>query len=384
MSGRGSMKRIVYIAIKILMALVRKTWKIRNNKVLFRSFSGKSYSDNPKAISEKVHELSPDTEIVWLFNNPEEKKDRVPDYIEIKKNSLLNYILLHATSKVWVDNACKTLYTSKSNKQVYIQTWHGDRGFKKILYDCHDMEKEKKYYLIERQHCDLMVSGSEYGTMQMRSAFRYAGEIMQKGTPRNDILLESQDCDKRIKKELQIPEKTKVLLYAPTYRNNEKYQRVEGLDLQQVLDELETKTQEKWICLVRAHAAVKGLALCLHDNMMDVTGYEDMSELLAITDMLITDYSSCAGDFALTKKAIILFQNDKESYERQDRTFYFSIETSPFFIAKSQDELLQIIREKEKKDYARNCEKILEFYGTTETGKASEYVAKYILEKMED
>ena len=270
----------------------------------------------------------------------------------------------------------------KSKNQIYIQTWHGDRGFKKVLFD--DENNDVEFRLLESIFCDLMISGSEYGTRQMRSAFKYTGDILQKGTPRNDILLNCNDLDKTIKKRLQIPEKTKVLLYAPTYRKREKYQRVEGLDLQQVLDELETKTQEKWICLVRAHSAVKGLALRLHNKMMDVTWYEDMSELLAITDMLITDYSSCAGDFALTKKAIILFQNDKDRYERQDRTFYFSMETSPFFIAKSQDELLQIIREKEKKDYARNCEKILEFYGTTETGKASEYVAKYILEKMED
>lgn len=378
------MKRVVYILLKILMAIASKICKTRNNQVLFMSFSGKSYSDNPKAISEKLHELSPDTEIVWMFNNPGEKKDRVPDYIGIKKNSLINYILFHATSKVWVDNVCKTLYTSKSNKQIYIQTWHGDRGFKKVLYDSPNIINDCNFYIMEENYSDLMVSGSEYGTRQMRSAFRYTGEIMQKGTPRNDILLNSRNCEKRIKKELQIPEKTNVLLYAPTYRNNAKYQRVEGLDLQQVLAELETKTQERWICLVRAHSAVKGLELRLHDNMMDVTGYDDMSELLVITDMLITDYSSCAGDFALTKKAIILFQNDRERYESQDRTFYFPMETSPFFIAKSQDELLQIIREKEEKDYARNCEEILKFYGTTETGKASEYVAKYILEKMED
>ena len=115
-----------------------KTFFIKN-KVLFISFTGEQYSDNPKAISEYLHKVSPKTKQVWLFENPEKMKKIVPDYIKCVKFGEKQFIHELATSKIWIDNDC-FLYSKdileypKSKKQMVIETWHGDRGLKKCFY----------------------------------------------------------------------------------------------------------------------------------------------------------------------------------------------------------------------------------------------------------
>jgi CDP-glycerol glycerophosphotransferase len=371
---------------KLFMYSTNKIIGINENKIVFISFDGKSYSDNPKAISEKLHELYPNFEIVWLFNNPKEKSKIVPKYVKCVNSDSYNALKELATAKFWVDNFCKPLNTYKSKNQIYIQTWHGDRGFKKILHDSNFVPPNFK--VIESDICDLAISGSKYGNMQYISAFKYEGEIQQVGYPRNDILVnKNRDIAKSVKKALNIKLSTNILLYAPTLRRESTQrnlnQEIKEINLIEVLNTLEEKTDEDWICLVRAHSAVSGLSgIPYSGNIIDVSSYEDMSELLLISDMLITDYSSSAGDFALLERPIILFQNDRDEYLEKDRAFYFEIEKSPFIIAMSQPELIKIIKEFDKSKVSKNCKAILDFYDTNETGKSSEAVANFIFAKL--
>lgn len=376
------------VTIKKCMLLLNKFYGVKSNKVVFISFSGKSYSDNPRAISEKLHELNPEFEIVWLFNNPEEKKKIVPSYIRSVKTGSYRSIMELATAKFWIDNFTKPLSTFKSNEQIYIQTWHGDRGFKKILYDSNFVPLN--FELLERNICELAISGSDYGDMQYKSAFKYDGKILKEGYPRNDILVKNQnDKSILIKKSLGIELNSKILLYAPTLRressSKKANQDIGKIDLIEVLDTLRKKTDKKWICFIRAHSAVTGFSgIPDNENIINVSSYEDMGDLLLISDMLITDYSSSAGDFALLKRPIILFQNDREIYLEKDRTFYFDIDKSPFLVAMSQSEIIKIIEKLDKDMIFKNCEDILKFYGTHETGNASEMVVKYIVSKINE
>ena len=107
-----------------------------------------------------------------------------------------------------------------------------------------------------------------------------------------------------------------------------------------------------------------------------------MADLLLISDMLITDYSSSAGDFALLKRPLVLFQSDIKEYIKYDRSFYFNMEDSPYYIAENQQELEDIINELDEKKAKENCEKILEFYETNETGHAAETIAEIIKGKL--
>lgn len=371
---------------KFYMLLVNKILGINNKKVVFMSFGGRSFSDNPRAISEMLHKMYPDFEIVWMFINPNEKIKIVPNYIRCVQTGSLKALRELATAKFWVDNFNKPITTYKSKNQVYIQTWHGDRGFKKVLYDSTFISSNDRY--IESEICDLALSGSLYADKVYKSAFQYNGEIMKFGCPRNDILVEnSSEKALNIKKILKIPANIKVLLFAPTLRREasvkKAYQPTCKIDLPKTIKALEEKTGSEWVCFVRAHSAVKGLSGIPKDfsKIIDVTSYEEMSELLLITDLLITDYSSSAPDFALLNRAIILFQDDREEYLRYDRTFYFDIDSSPYIVVQNQEELSKTIEKLDFNKVPQNCRDILDFYETVETGEASKKVVEYMISK---
>ena len=356
---------------------------IKKNKVLFVSFGGKTYSDNPKAVSESLHEIAPELDIVWLFRDPESKEGVVPDYVRtVSADNMIRYYREMATCAVMVNNF--GFPDIPKGKQLFIQTWHGDRAFKKILYDAPSISSSFHVSEEHNGYCDLAVAGSDYGEQQFRSAFHYTGNVLKVGTPRDDILVrQPQGRIRAIKQSLGIPENTKALLYAPTLRKkNQKdgtVQQIQEIDIEKTLDSLEQTTGSNWICLMRSHPVVAGLGgYAQSSRILDVSDYEDMADLLLIADMLITDYSSSAGDFALLGRPIILFQSDVKEYLEKDRTFYFEMEDSPYLIAHNQAELEALIHDFSRIDFAKNCREILSFYGTNECGSAALTVAEII------
>jgi CDP-glycerol glycerophosphotransferase len=387
----GEARKLWHRTKRSYMFTVNRLKGVKPQKAVFISFDGKSYSDNPKAISEKLHELYPEFEIVWMFGNPEEKREIVPDYVRCVQAGSFEALRELATSKFWVDNFCKPLFIYKGKNQFYIQTGHGDRGFKKVLYDVRTLLPNGHYKegdLAEPEICDLGVSGSEFMNRLYKTAFGYEGEILTCGSPRNDQLLAADESKaKAVRETLKLDKDIKILLYAPTFRDSKlgSAQRFEGIDLGSAIRCLEDKTGDRWVCLVRAHSSASGFEnqSFSKDGFIDVTAYEDMSDLLLVSDMLITDYSSSAGDFALLGRPIILFQDDREEYVKKDRTFYFDIDESPYIVALNQAQLIDIIRNMEKDKAARNCRDILRFYVASETGKSSEAVAKYIASKLQ-
>lgn len=374
------MKRLI---LKILALLISALFPINNKKIVFTSFMGRSYSCNPKAISEELYKQCPEFKIVWLFNK--ESKKHVPNYVKSVKRKSIKAMYELYTAKFWVDNFQKPKWTYKRKDQIYIQTWHGDRSFKKILYDSPNNTDKKAY--IENKICDVMVTGSTFGKKMLSSAFNYTGEFLEVGCPRNDILIQNDSMlRKKIKENLNISQNTNVLLFAPTYRryllNGE--QTISNINLPMIIDKLEKISNRKWICLTRSHSNTNKLVFKegTSEKMIDVSDYDDMAELLLIADMLITDYSSSAMDFVLRKKPIILFQPDREEYMKKDRTFYIPIEDTPFLVAKSQDELLEIISSLKEREVVQNCEDIMNFYGFYETGDASKRVVDYIIKNV--
>ena len=259
----------------------------------------------------------------------------MPDYVEMCDPITLKGLREYATARVWVDNfTLRPYYRRKIGRQFYLNTWHGDRAFKKYAYDAFPDGPKRV-----EETCDLMLAGSEFGKKVMRSAFRYNGELLTAGSPRNDCLV-NWDAEKAaaIRDRLNIPRDVKLLIYCPTFRDstiNEAFRG--GVDLEKALDDLERRTGDRWLCLFRAHhLAYGGLALTENERFLDMTKYEDMADLLMISDALITDYSSAAMDFCLLGKPVFIYQDDLEDYTSHDRQLHFRMEDSPFLVAHDQ------------------------------------------------
>ncbi len=367
---------------KTYMYLCYVTRPRREKSVFFASFRGQ-YSDNPRAISESLHEMAPDVKIVWLVK-PQFKK-YVPDYVTVVPPKPRLALKAQAQAKVWVLNYTyrKHLGVYKGRDNFYIQTWHGDRGLKTIGYltgegskndmDGHNMSE-----------CNLFIAASDYGVRKAQQGLRYEGEMMVEGMPRNDKLVNidkySGEADK-IRKALGIGNDVKIALYAPTFRDEVSTMQC-AIDINQTMKNLEANG-EKWICLVRSHSLTKKISTgCDNAAYLDVSSYPDMADLLLIADLLLTDYSSCAGDFLLTGKPVVLVHFDKEEYLSKARSLWIDPVEAGYLVAKNQSELNAILSHLHEYDHKATADKLNKFYGTKESGKSSEAVAQRIVQEL--
>ncbi len=351
-------------------------------KITFESYDGRQYSDNPRFISEKMHELYPDYKLVWGIQNGQKTDGMyIPDYVEVVPVKSWKYLRERASSVAFINNETMTEELYKRRGQFFIQTWHGDRGIKKILFDSLKARgiSAKDYGFADHKLTDMFVVGSDYAKNRIRTAFQYNGQVLLSGCPRNDCLVNPGDCE-TIKRRLGISPDQKVLLYAPTLRRNSSVVQA-TVDLGETLDHLKARDGSDWLCLVRAHPKSLGIRADKGSGIIDVSKYPDMADLLMIADCLITDYSSCAGDFILTGRPMMLAQFDLEQYMEEDRTFHVDIADTGFLIARNQGELNNLIDTMSDEDFAENCRKIMNFFGTHETGHSAEDVCRWINEK---
>ncbi len=367
---------------------------IKNKKVVFSSYAGKQYSDNPRAISEKLHEMYPEVDIVWLMNDSEKTKYKLPYYIRVIENESLSAAYELYTAKVWVDNCRKPLFFKKRKGQKYIQTWHGT-PLKLIEADAGDKlgKRYRRYAKRDTKNMDLLISGNEHSTSIFKRAFEYKGEILESGTPRNDLLLRlSQEISLKVREKLGYTNE-KLILYAPTFRNDfnkNGISQLEQLNPIEVLNSFEEKFDKKCILLLRFHPNVankidKDSILSKYEGrVLDVSMNWDMQELLCASDVLITDYSSVFFDYSILCRPIFIFTPDKNDY-CNERGLYFDIKELPICSAESSSQLInQILAEDEDKLKYRTVS-LLEQIGNKESGNASlkiiEIIMKYIKTK---
>ncbi len=349
-------------------------------KIFFSSFDGKQYSDNPRAISEKMHSLYPNFRLVWALNDTNNSYQLIPDYIKTVKTGTWAYYKEFATAACFVTNEGVNPSVSKRKGQYFILTWHGDRGFKRIIYDS-NRAKERRVSDISYKLADLFIAGSLYGEQRCRDSFRYNGEILCDGMPRNDNLVNLPAAKITKTKEcLSINPDAKVLLYAPTYRDGEKTQKV-NVDLDGFIKCLQEKG-ESWVCLGRTHSMTEGFTTDRSAHFMDVTCYPDMADLLLIADILITDYSSSSGDFIIKDKPVILAIFDVDEYQSQSRELRFNPEEAGYICVHNNKELLELGEQLTQNMGIEECRILKEFYEINETGKSSEIICKRIAEHM--
>ncbi|SDN22070.1 CDP-glycerol glycerophosphotransferase family protein [Alkalicoccus daliensis] len=352
----------VKINITKLLIAVFSLFPVKRNKLLFMSYDGGQYSCNPKYITNYILENHKEEfEIVWILN----KTSNLP-FKTVQAMSM--HALFHfATAKVIISNQRLPGFFTKRKNQFYLQTWHSSLRLKQIEKDAGNTLDEGyiRRAVRDSSMCDLLLSGCQKSTEIMKNAFWYDGEIFEKGTPRNDVLLSTDYAEReKIKKKFDLKNK-KIVLYAPTFRrnNNGFYP---GININKTLNE---NFEGDWEVIIKLHPHVKEMVNNMQGKIMNDA--DDTQELLAITDILITDYSSLMFDFALTGKPIILFAPDLNDYLAKERKFYFNLEDLPFPIAQSAQELTETIVKWDAARYKENLNSFLSQVGSFENGRAA-------------
>ena len=384
---------VLYIKNKITYLYYFLFYKIDDKMIFFESFYGNSYSCSPKAIYEYVlnDERFKDYKFVWAFKNIN-KYTFGERTILVKSNSRKYYKYL-SKSKYWVVNLLINTGVKKKKNQVYVQCWHGT-PLKKLRYDIekdnvlNSISEVRKRNDLDAVKFDYFISPSKFCTEKFTSAFNLKklnneNIFIEKGYPRNDYLFNYKKSDiKRIKKELNIPLNKKVILYAPTFRDNQVNENGYTYNVELDFNKLKNEFSEEYVILFRAHYFIANkFDFKKYNNFVyDVSKYEDINELYIISDILITDYSSVFFDFANLKRPILFYMYDYNNYKNNLRDFYIDLKELPGPILKKENTLIKEIKniDNYSKKYKEKYEKFNKKYNYLDDGNATKRVVEEI------
>ena len=363
----------------MLMRLFR-AFPIQQNKAVFISYSGRFYNDNPRCVSEEL-EKHDDVEIVWSVLDGVKCSPKVRTVSPFS----VKYIYELATAKVWVDNARKRPWIRKRKGQYYIQTWHGNIGNKRAEKAAGDtLDKPYIKGAIHDAACtDLMLSGSKFFTDLCYEAFWYDGEVLECGTPRLDIFYHcTPEIIADVKGELGLSPDTKVVLYAPTFRQDLRIDCYD-MDYTALLDTLQKKYGGDWVVAVRMHPNVpQDSFIQFSDKIINATKYPDLYKLMLASEIIVSDYSSLTFEAGLIKKPVLLFATDVKEYI-DERGFYWDMRELPFPLAETNDELIRLVRQFDRAQYEAGIDAFYSKLEIKESGKASKIVADRIYQVMQ-
>lgn len=276
------------------------------------------------------------------------------------------------------DNFMPMATLNFSDKTVITQLWHAEGAFKKFGQDISQPPEIREREAAGNAKLTYVVCSSEQVAPIYSGAFAIdIKNVLPLGSPRTDYFFEERDV-KALRKEFNEfhPEckGKKLVLYAPTFRDdtNRDEELLKALDIPYFTERL----GKEYALLIRLHPQVHS-SVRPFDGATDVTDYPNVNELVLLSDVLITDYSSIAMDFALLRKSMLFFAFDLDYYEGA-RSFYKDYETYvPGKIVKTGKDLVDSIC---NNDFER--EKIEEFrefnFGTTD-GKAAQRLVDCLL-----
>jgi CDP-glycerol glycerophosphotransferase len=301
--------------------------------VLFVSWKGKQCADNPLGISEELRRRGDDREQLWAVAD---WSVPVPDGGTGVLRGTQEYYEALARSRYLVANDDMQLPFRKRDGQVYLQTWHGT-PLKRIGFDISNPQfiSGTAYFdhlARDVAQWDLLLSPNAFSTPIMRRAFRYDGEICEYGYPRNDLLRrpDAPEIAARVRERLGIPDGKRVILYAPTWRDNQVYAngRRYRFDMRLDLDQAWRELGSDHVVLIRGHHQMADdvPAGMRSGFAVNVSAYPDITELFLVADVLVTDYSSAMIDYAITGRPMVFFTYDLAEYRDSLRGFYLDLE----------------------------------------------------------
>lgn len=374
-------KRIISYGFRKLFRIFAK-FPRQSRVIVFESFHGKQYSCNPRAIYEYMKDQYPEYTFYWSLN-----KMSIPlvshHQLPVLPRFTFKWIYTMATAKYWVINTRMPRWMQKPEGTIFLQTWHGT-PLKKLGLDIEDVkmpgtttELYRKNFINETSRWDYLIAPNSYSRDIFRTAFAYNGMMIESGYPRNDVLYTQNQPSKVsfLKSQMGLPADKKVILYAPTWRDDE-YIEVGKYSFQLKLDlhEMKERLGDDYVLLLRMHYLIaEHMDLTgFEDFAYNMSGYEDIRDLYLVSDVLITDYSSVYFDYANLKRPVIFYTYDLEKYRDSLRGFYVDFEqTAPGPLVSTTE---QVINEVQSVHVSHQIDEFNERYCAWEDGNATERV----------
>lgn len=305
---------------------------VNRNKIFFSSYQGTAYNSYPRMISESLASLNRQYKIVWALKPNVE----APSYIKRVKPETISELFALATSGVWIDNCRKHLWVRKKRCQLYIQTWHGAVCIKAVESDASLNNHYVRMAKNDSRMANYILSQCEWRTNNILKAFWYDGELVKGGT---EIYNQSQIKNARdeVREFYGLPKDTKILLYAPTFRKNNKKDAY-NINFKSIISKIKDKFGGNWVILFRLHPNLANEKIDI-DGVVNGNLFQNMEPLIAACDILITDYSGCIFNAFKLNKVVFLYASDYENYVLNERKLYFDFNSFPASLSKTNEEL---------------------------------------------
>ncbi|PSU14314.1 teichoic acid biosynthesis protein F [Photobacterium gaetbulicola] len=325
--------------VRVLFFIKHGRKKVTPNKIIFECFQGKSIADSPFAIYKKMVSLANNFEFVWVVNSePNDRLNRIvaDSNIKLVQFGTKEYDHEYATAAFWITNCRLPFRFVKRKGQKYVQCWHGTPlkrlglDVKASAYATSSLKGMYFSYLADSKRYDHFISPSEYASECFCSSFGIEpGKIIEQGYPRNDVLTNDVDNAEKldaIRQSLGIEPGKKVILYAPTWRDNQYSKETGGFYFDNPLEteHFLSSFDDSYVFLFRGHYFSDSHKT--QSRFVDVSTYNDVNDLYLISDALITDYSSVFFDYAILNRPIFFYMYDRAVYEKDVRGFYIDID----------------------------------------------------------
>ena len=356
----------------------------RRNVVVFECDRGAHFGDAPRYLYERLLERTHRFTIVWANNTTMRFEDA--QTTKVKRHSPSYYWQL-SRARYWVNNQNFPPELAKPDHTRFLQTWHGT-PLKRMQHDVENMlSRDEDYH--ERAarltgYWDALLSGSRYATRCFRSAFRFEGEVLELGYPRNDVFSwpDAPDRARLTRARLGLTDDPrKIILYAPTFRDDNRrgvnWRHKLELDVERLCREF----ADDYVLVVRFHQLVRqplnGVKVSRDDFLIDGSHYPDIQELMLVSDVLVTDYSSLFFDYAVLRRPMLFFTYDLENYRDVLRGFYLDFESeAPGPLLTTNDQLVAALRALDDVTarYRSKVDEFVDRYAAQDDGGASDRV----------
>ena len=356
---------------------------ICQNKILL--YTECEWAGHGKEIVKQLLNIRSDLDIVWLVN---EVDSPVPSNVRIVlKRNYAAFIYEWASARIWLADTLIDFDVKKREGQEYIQIKHWSSiTLKKFGYDfakSHNNDAARiKICDKNRDMMDCLFVGSVFDEKTCRRGLGFSGKVIKVGSPRSDALFQPESSN--LRKQYSVSKEKKILLYAPTFRLYSKdWDELTvfcDLNFDLAKRSLEERFGGEWVIFLRLHpvAASHSKKIKIPDYVIDVSGYYDGEELVVVSDVMITDYSSIMFEPAYMKKPVFLLATDLQKYLEEERGFLIDYNTLPFPIAESNEELALNIKYFDNDIYEKNIDCFMAQYGVHEDGHAGERAARFI------
>lgn len=335
--------------LRKLLYFITNILPVNQKKIFVNNFNGAGYGENPKYIVEEILNRNENFLIYWNINK--NTNSEFPKKIKLVNRFSICYFYHLATSKIIINNTRNFMGLEKKVDQIYLQTWHGSVALKFVEKQA--INGLNSVYIKDAKHdgkiTDAIISANSLQTNQFKHNFwlNNKTQILEFGLPRNDVLLRNKNnyiLIKNIKNKMKLFDEEKIILYAPTFRDDLSVDCYD-LDFKEILKTFNDSFNKKHKILIRLHpnVAESNTIFKFDEEIVNVTYYPDIQELLLISDYLITDYSSTLFDFINLNKPVFLVTLDIEKYKNERGLVddYFNL---PFSNSHSNSEFINVIK----------------------------------------